>query len=158
MSQPLFEIGADGIDTEALVRDIRDTVEQKIRDGVFPDPSVAQAEKPHLAYLGSVDTLMDYYMGCLRQAVFVDINDFEIRERRRFGSGMLKRLKHGIWSLLRFYTYRLWSQQNQANGLLVAAVDGIDQKSARKLAVQQARIDTLEQRIAELESKLGSGP
>jgi hypothetical protein len=76
--------------------------------------------------------------------VFVDISDFEIRERRRFFATMLIRFKKVIWSLLKFYTYRLWSQQNQINGLIVTAIEGLDEKYA-------AKIKQLEERAAKLE-------
>jgi len=149
MTEGIFQIGADGVDVEAIVRDIQESVEEKIRAGEFPDPTIAQAERHNLAYLQNQDTFMDYYMACLREAVYVDINDYEIRERRRFGSGLLVHLKRSIWSMLKFYTYRLWSQQNQANGLMVAAIDGMDQKSSRK-------IEALEARVAALEAKFGN--
>ena len=158
MTQPLFQIGADGIDADAIVSEIRASVEQKVRDGLLPDPAAARAERHNLAYLRDQDSLMEYYMACLREAVYVDINDFEIRERRRFGSGALKALKTTLWKLLKFYTYRLWSQQNQANGLLVAAVDGVDQKLSRKVTEQEARIQALEEKLAALEAAGGSTP
>ena len=46
---------------------------------------------------------------------------------------LLRRLKRGIWGLLRFYTYRLWSQQNQVDGLIVTAIEGLDEKYAEKI-------------------------
>lgn len=156
MTSEPFHIGAEGVDAEALVRDLREAVDQKVRDGLLPDPAVARAERHNLAYLRDQDSLMEYYMACLREAVYVDINDFEIRERRRFGARPLKALKTAIWKLLKFYTYRLWSQQNQANGLLVAAVDGVDQKLARKIADQETRIAALEKRLADLEARGGT--
>jgi hypothetical protein len=76
----------------------------------------------------------------------VDINDFEIREQRRFGNRLLVAVKKIIWSLLKFYTYRLWSQQNQVNGLLLTAIEGLDDKYRNK-------IRDLETRVAELEGK-----
>ena len=42
----------------------------------------------------------------------------EIYERRARFTKPLVVLKRAIWKLLKFYTYRLWSQQNQVNGLL----------------------------------------
>jgi hypothetical protein len=59
---------------------------------------------------------------------------------------MLVALKKVIWGLLKFYTYRLWSQQNQVNGLLVTAIEGLDEKYA-------AKIKQLEERVAKLEKK-----
>jgi predicted Ser/Thr protein kinase len=148
MSEPIFQIGAEGIDTEQIVRDIQAAVQEKVEAGIYPDETVAKAERHNLQHLENQDEFMDYYMNCLRQAAYVDINEFEIRERRGAFAPVLIALKKVIWKLLVFYTYRLWSQQNQVNGLVVAAVDGMDRKQGRK-------IQQLEARIAELEKKLG---
>jgi hypothetical protein len=88
-------------------------------------------------------------MESLREAVFVDINDFEIRERRQSAGLILIPLKKALWKLLKFYTYRLWSQQNQVNGLLLSATEEIDRKYRDK-------IRALEDRLARLESGRGS--
>ena len=85
----------------------------------------------------------------LRRAAAVDINDFEIRERRR-PARLLVALKTLLWRLLKFYTYRLWSQQNQVNGLVITALEGVEEQSA-------ARIAALEKRIVELEKAAGHG-
>lgn len=146
----LFEIGADGLDTAAIVAEIQATVERKTREGVYSDPHVARAERSNLANLKNEENFLTFYLDCLRDAVFVDINDFDIYERRRRFSRALVAFKRLVWKMLKFYTYRLWSQQNQVNGLLVAAVDGMDRKNVRK-------IQALEARIAELEQKLGDG-
>jgi hypothetical protein len=151
-SGPLFEIGADGVDVERIVREIQQEVDEKIARGIYPDPAIARAERHNLKHLQSQDAFMDYYMNCLRQAAYIDINDFEIRERRGGPlAPLLIALKKVIWKLLVFYTYRLWSQQIQVNGLLVAAVDGMDRKNIR-------RIQQLEQRVAELETQLAETP
>ena len=147
MDNSIFQIGAEGIDTDAIVREIQAAVEEKIEAGVYPDEVIARAERHNLQHLQNQEAFMDYYMNCLRQAAYVDINDFEIRERRSRFAPLFIKFKKGIWKLLVFYTYRLWSQQNQINGLLVTAVDGMDRKNLR-------RIQQLEDRVAELEGRL----
>lgn len=144
MNDSLFQIGAEGIDTARVVGEIQKSVEEKIRDGIYPDPEIARAERHNLKNLQTQDAFMDYYMNCLRQAAYIDINAFEIRERRSFFGPALIALKKVIWKLLVFYTYRLWSQQNQVNGLLVAAVDGMDRKNVRKIQELEARVAALE--------------
>jgi len=147
----MISLGAPGIDTERIVADIQATVERKMKDGLYADVRVAAAERTHLAVLQKEESFAEYYLQCLREAALVDINDFEIRERRSFGAALLVRLKRTIWALLRFYTYRLWSQQNQVNSLLVT---GLESQDAR----QAARLLVLEARVAELESRLGGPP
>jgi hypothetical protein len=148
MPEPLFAVGADGVDAEALVRDIRATVERKTREGAYNDPRIARAERANLANLRDDDEFLAFYLECLRDAVFVDINDFEIHERRTLFARPLVTLKRGIWKLLKFYTYRLWSQQNDVNGLLLAAIEASESRYREKIAALERRLAEIEQRAA----------
>lgn len=136
-----FEISAESFDAAGLMAEIKETVERKAAAGAYRDLRIAQAERTNLANLGSGDDFLKYYLDCLHSAVFVDINDFEICERRRWGAALLVTLKKAIWHMLKFYTYRLWSQQNQVNGLLVTAIESLD-------ARYRSRIETLERKVA----------
>ena len=146
---PSITIGAEGVDTASLVAELRRTVEQKLAAGVYDDARIAMAERHNLQNL-SKQQFLDFYLDCLREAVYVDINDFEIVERRKRFGGALRRLKGGIWSLLKFYTYRLWSQQNQVNGLLFATIEAVEERN-------RERIEALEARIAKLEAARDDG-
>ena len=148
---PIAAVGAPGTDVAALVAGIRERVEQKTRDGVYRDARIARAERLNLASFRDADGFLPFYFQCLRDSIFVDINDFEIRERRPGLGRLLVALKRVIWKLLKFYTYRLWSQQNQVNGLLLTAVEGLDDQLRKKAA-------DLEARLAALEKKNGSPP
>ena len=148
MSDSMFEIKAPGVDAEKLVAEIRAATEQKLAAGVYADARIARAERLNLAHLRDADEFLNFYLKCLRDAVFVDISDFPIRERRRFLGPALVALKKVIWGLLKFYTYRLWSQQNQVNGLLVTAVEGVDQKYTAKIQELERRVQALEQQLA----------
>ncbi len=141
---PLFELGAEGVDVVRLMDEIRAVVARKMEQGCYRDPGIAQAERANLAALQNDEDILRYYFDCLRRAVSVDINDFEIRERRRLGSAALVALKKAVWKLLKFYTYRLWSQQNQVNGLLLTALDGVDETYRRRLADLERRLAALE--------------
>ena len=146
MSDPMFQVGADGIDTEKIVADIRETVARKLRDGAYNDARVARAERTNLCDLKDDEAFLEFYFECLREAVFVDISDFEIHERRRFGVRLLVAFKRLTWKLLKFYTYRLWSQQNDVNGLLLSAIEGVESKSRRRLEALEKRIAALDER------------
>ena len=147
---PILSIGAPGLDADRLVADHQATADRKMAAGLYADARVARAEKTNLVHLRGSDDFITFYLTCLRDAVFVDISDFEIRERRRFFGPLLVALKTTIWKLLKFYTYRLWSQQNQVNGLLITALEGLEEQSA-------ARVAALEKRLAELEKATGHG-
>jgi len=147
---PILTIGAPGLDVDTLVADLQATADRKMKDGVYADARVARAEKTNLVHLRGSDDFITFYLTCLRDAVFVDISDFEIRERRRILGPLLIVFKKITWKLLKFYTYRLWSQQNQINGLIITALEGMEEQTGTKIAA-------LEKRIAELEQKKPHG-
>jgi hypothetical protein len=147
MNDSMFRIGAAGIDVERIVTEVRASVADKTEKGLYTDIRVARAERANLANLKDEENFLSFYLDCLRDAVFVDISDFDIFERRRRLSGLLIALKRLIWKLLKFYTYRLWSQQNQINGLLLSAVEGVDEKYRDTVKSLQCRIEKLESEL-----------
>jgi len=145
MNDTIFKIGTTQVDVEKIVAEIHQAVDKKLEDGVYTDARIARAERSNLAHLKNEDQFLGFYLKCLRDAAFVDISDFDIRERRGgLLAPLLVLLKTTIWKLMKFYTYRLWSQQNQVNGLMVTAIQGIDEKYADKIAALEKRIDQLE--------------
>ena len=143
-SAPLFEIGADGVDVDQVMAEIRAAVARKLEAGAYRDLGIAQAERANLAAFQDDDAFLRYYLDCLRRAATVDINDFAIGERRRFGAGLLVAGKTLLWRLLKFYTYRLWSQQNEVNALLVTALEGLEDKVRQRLGDLERRLAALE--------------
>lgn len=146
MTDAQFQVGADGVDVDRLVGEIRETVQAKMQSGAYAGAQLARAERFNLQNLKRDENFFEFYLESLREAVYIDINDFEIRERRRAVGPLLVAFKKVLWSLLKFYTYRLWSQQNQVNGLLLSATEEIDHK-------YRERIKGLEERLARLEAR-----
>ena len=145
-TQPAIRIGADGIDVHAVEKEILASVEEKRARGVYDDAAVARAERNNLLTLKDDESFMERYLLCLRQIVPVDINDFEILERRSRLAPLSKAVKKTIWKLLKFYTYRRWSQQNQTNDVLLAAIEIMDRRHKKEVADLKARIAALESR------------
>lgn len=147
MNESIFQVGTPEVDAEKIVKQIQETVARKASEGVYADARIARAERTNLINLKNDEEFLAFYLKTLREAAFVDINDFDIRERRASAvAPFLVRLKKSIWKLLKFYTYRLWSQQNTVNGLLVTGMESLDEKYSEK-------IKTLEARVAELEKQ-----
>lgn len=144
---PAISIGADGIDVHALVERILDTVADKRAAGVYDDEVVARAERNNLLLLQDDAQFMEQYLACLRQIVPVDINDFDIIERRGALAPVLVRLKKAIWKLLKFYTYRLWSQQNQTNAVLLAAIEIMQRRHKAEISELNERVEALEKLV-----------
>ncbi len=139
-------IGADGIDAQQIVSQILEEVDRKRQAGVYDEARVARAERNNLLTLKDDATFMEQYILCLRQIVPVDINDFEIIEKRSRVAPLIVKLKKTIWKLLKFYTFRLWSQQNQTNALLLAAIEIMESRHKREVSELKARIDKLEEK------------
>ncbi len=146
MNDNLIEINAEGLDTEEVVQTIRQRVKDKRENGLYSDPALARAERYNLANLKDEEEFLPYYLSCLNDTTEVDINDFQIVERRPVFSGILVFGKKLAWKALKFYTYRLWSQQNQINGLLLGAIQGIHEHYERRIGQLEKRISQLEKR------------
>jgi hypothetical protein len=139
-----MEIGAPGVDVEKVMAEIRAAVDEKRRKGFYNDPRLAWAERTNLLRTDSPDDLLRDYLDSLAEAVCVDINDFPIRERRGPLARPLVWLKTLIWKVLRFYTYRLWSQQNQVNALLLSALETLERRHDEKIRQLETRLARLE--------------
>lgn len=138
-------VGAEGVDVEALVREIREEVDRKRREGVYADARIGRAERHNLMYMANSAELLRFYLGSLRDGVHVDINDYRIEDRRTGWKGKaLMKMKTAIWKLLKFYTFRLWHQQNQINGLMVTAIESSFQQYEKKIAELEKRVESLE--------------
>lgn len=130
------------------MQEIEARVARKASEGLYADPRIARAERTNLLNLRDDEEFMGFFLRCLREAAFVDINDFPIREKRGALAPALVAIKTVLWKLLKFYTYRLWSQQNAVNGLLLSGLESVDQQYRKK-------IERLEARVAELERRTG---
>ena len=137
-------IGAKGIDTAAIVDECRRAVAAKKADGAYRAANLDETKVTNPIEFRNDAEFLTFYLESLRESAFVDISDFEIEEKRpRFRKAVIG-LKKTIWNLLKFYTYRLWSQQNQINGLLLSAIEGIHERQQAEIAKLKARIEQLE--------------
>jgi hypothetical protein len=145
-TDPIFTVNAPGVDVDAVMREIRETVERKTREGAYADARIAVAERHNLAHLQDAGELLRFYLSCLRDTVHVNINDYAIQDRRGGVAGkFLVKFKTVVWKMLKFYTYRLWSQQNQVNGLIVTAIESSVNNYERRIADLEARLRRLEE-------------
>lgn len=149
MEQDVLKIGADGINTEDLVRDIRERVSEKMKIGGYNDPAISRAERANMASITNDEEFLSLFLDNLRDTAFVDINDFEITERRRSLSGLLIAFKKLVWKALKFYTYRLWSQQNQVNGIMMAAMEGMHSSFRNRISELEKKVEALEKKCSD---------
>jgi len=147
MEKPTITIGAEGIDTESVVKSIRDSVNEKMKSGFYSDPAISRAERTNIANISTDEEFLALFLENLRDTAFVDINDFDITERRTTMPGLLVMTKKLIWKMLKFYTYRLWSQQNQVNGIMLAAMEGMHSSFRKRMAALESEIADLKKQI-----------
>ena len=140
-----FSIPDGAISAEALVAEIRAEVAQLTASGSYADARIARAERTNLVHMKDHEEFLDYYLACIDRSAVVDIRAFDIPDAKGgvVGKGMVK-FKKTIWGCLKFYTYRMWSQQNQINGLLVNALGLVRGQNDRKIKALEERIATLE--------------
>ena len=101
--------------------EVRAAVARKTEDGVYRDLRIAQAERHNLQNLRDDEKFLQFYLECLHEAACVDINDFEIRERRRLGAGLLVT---ALESLDEKYRARLAALEQQVAARPQAAQEG----------------------------------
>jgi len=140
----MIHINAPGIDTDAVIEGIHASVRKKTESGCYRAAGLQDTERLAPLAFGNNAAFLTFYLENLRENAFVDIGDFEIIEKRPRFSRLLITFKRAIWSLLRFYTFRLWSQQNQVNGLLLAAIEGIHDQQKETIAALEKRLAALE--------------
>ena len=145
MNQPEFTIQTDEIDVTALVDQIRKNVADKKKSGAYSDSLVAVAERSNLTNLKDDEEFITYYLECMSRSSVVGIREFEIPDAKGGAVGKaMQKFKKAIWSCLKFYTYRMWTQQNQVNSLQANGIQVIQSQQLKKAEALQARIDRLE--------------
>ena len=136
-----FQIGTPGVDVENIMAEIRRRVEAKRARGVYNQYSLADAGHEHgTITLKRGDEYFDYYLKNLLLAAEIDISDFPIESKTPFFGRPVVWLKKLIWQLLKFYTFRLFSQQKDFNARVAVILQGMDRLYSRRLAELEERL------------------
>lgn len=151
------KIGTDGsVDAGAVVEEVRRRAAERLKNGEYDLETLARAERFNLSALKENPEFFNGYLSGIHRVTQVDIGDWEIREKHTGVKGaLLVRLKKAIRALLRFYTFRLWSQQNRANAIFHSSLSLLAERESDDLAKANARIAELERRLAALERRDG---
>jgi hypothetical protein len=108
-----FGVAAPALDAESLVKDVRERVRRKKEAGAYEEYDLEGVTSlDYEKELGEEDFLR-YHLQVVERLSDVNYGDFDIVSKGGlFGRAELF-LKKVIWKLLRFYTYRLFSQQRE---------------------------------------------
>lgn len=137
-----FEIKASDIDVSKIMQEIKDRVEKKKKEGVYDRYNLEQLVVKDVAELKTEKDFLKYYLELIQHTCDIDIGDFEIPSKGGFFGKPMAKFKRLIWVMLRFYTYRLFSQQKEFNFQLVNTIMSLNK-----------RIDELEKKLEESTSK-----
>ena len=138
-----FQIGDRRVEIQEVMAQIRRRVEEKRARGVYRCYAEAGYE-PDTAALKRSHDHFDYYLETIFLAAEIDISDFEIESKARLIGWSAVCLKKLIWKLLKFYTFRLFSQQRDFNTRTALIVQGMERRYSRQLGELEARIKVLE--------------
>ena len=123
-----MKIQAQGIDIDKIMDGIKATIEKKKREGVYDKYNLDQLVVKDIEQLKTEKDFLDYYLELIQHTCDIDIGDFEIPSKGGiFGKPMAK-FKRIIWVMLRFYTYRLFSQQKEFNFQLVNTIMSLNKR------------------------------
>ena len=137
------EIQTPGVDVENVMALIRERVEEKRRAGVYDRYNLSAIRSMELENLRSDEAYLDYYLKTIWRAADVDLGDFPIPSKTRYVGGLVVALKKIIWKLLKFYTFRLFSQQKDFNVKMASIADGLNRKLDRRLAILEGKVEKL---------------
>ncbi len=143
-----FDITAPALDAEALAAEVRERVRKKKESGAYEGYDLSAIASLDYEKELSEEDFLRYYLQVVERLSDLNYGDFEITSKGgRFGRAEVL-LKKTIWKLLRFYTYRLFSQQREFDCQVAQALVSHYRWSRKE-------IDRLSGEIASIRRKIG---
>jgi hypothetical protein len=141
-----FEINTPGVDVKKVIAEIRQRVGEKRARGLYDRYQLSGLRAMELENLQDGEAYLDYYLSNIVRAADIDLGDFPIVSKTYLVGEPVVWLKKIIWKLLKFYTYRLFSQQKDYNLKLARIVDGLNRKFERRISALEGKIEALQKK------------
>ena len=142
-SSALFDSGS--VDVKEIMDTIRKRVDEKKAAGVYDQYNLAGITKLEIAEVKSDEDFLNYYLKVMQKSYELDIGEFEIPSK----GGLLGKpavwLKKTIWFFLKFYTYRMFTQQREFNLQVVNTLKGLNRKIDKQHREIMEKIDQIRQ-------------
>ncbi len=138
-----FTIDIENIDVDRIMETIRERVRKKKEAGVYDRYNLSGITKLEIKDAKSEEDFLKYYFKTMQRSYELDIGDFEIPSKGGFFGRPAVWAKRILWKLLKFYTYRMFTQQREFNFQVLNTLRALNRK-----------IDKIQQL---LEEKTGSG-
>lgn len=127
-----FEIKTPGVDVKEIMREIEARVEEKKAQGIYEKYNLRQVAQLEMENIKDETQYLQWLLKVLDRSWDVDIGDPQIVNKGGIFGKPEVWLKKIIWHLMKFYTYRLFSQQKEFNSQVVIAL-GLLSKRLEKL-------------------------
>jgi len=126
--QQTFDIQTDGVDTDDIMRRIRERIEQKRAAGVYDRYNLTGITRLEVAEAKSEEDFLRYSLKMLQRTHEIDIADFPIPNKGGPFGWLEVLVKKVLWYLLKFYTWRMWTQQREFNAQVVNTLRALNRK------------------------------
>ena len=123
-----FSIGAEGIDVQKIMGKIRKRVDEKKAAGVYDKYNLDDITKLDISEAKNDEDFLRYYLKIIRRTYMLDIDDFDIPSKGGILGKPVVWLKKIIWHLMKFYTYRMFTQQREFNLQIVHTLAALNRK------------------------------
>lgn len=132
------------IDIDKIMEEVKRRVEEKRKLGVYDKYNLEGLAAKDITELETEKDFLNYYLELIQHTCDVNIGDFEIPSKGGIFGKPVAKLKRLIWIMLRFYTYRLFSQQKEFNFQLVNTIMSLNKRieELEKKIVQGATLNT----------------
>ncbi len=148
-SKETFSVAADGIDVDKIIEKIRERVEKKKATGVYDKYNLDNITKLEVAQAKSYEDFLRYYLKIIRRTYLLDIDDFEIPSKGGILGKPAVWLKKIVWNLLKFYTYRMFTQQREFNLQIVHTLVALNRKIDKNHKELLKKLEELKTTIGE---------
>lgn len=139
--------GKPDVDPRRVMTGIGRKIEEKRKAGKYDDHDLTAVKAQQLENFKTDEAYLDYYLKSTWQTANIDLGDFKIESKSRLGGRPVVWLKKTIWKLLKFYTFRLFSQQKEFNAMVAGTLQGMSRKFDRRLAALEKEIERLNEKL-----------
>ena len=127
-NEQTFEINTEGVDTGDIMRQVRERIEKKRKAGVYDRYNLTGITKLEVAEARSEEDFLRYSLKMLQRTHEIDIADFAIPNKGGPFGWVEVIVKKVLWHLLKFYTWRMWTQQREFNAQVVNTLRALNRK------------------------------
>lgn len=139
----MFEIGADGVDVKKILAEIDERVARKREQGVYDRYDLSKVAALELSNVKNEADFLKYSLKVIQQTWDIDLGDFPIYSKGGIFGKPAVLLKKVIWKLMKFHTFRLFSQQKEFNCQVVNAICSMNKR-------WESEIEEIKKRLGDL--------